>query len=267
MKAAFLILALAGALTAQALPTYIGQTKFNGGQDVVPSYEGWLRNSDGTFTMVFGYLNRNWKEEPVIPAGPDNKLEPGLADRGQPTYFLPRRQAFIFRVQVPKDWGNAELVWSLTLHGRTEKAFGTLAPDEEITERMIMLRGGLSPGEDDPNLPPVVAISAVDRAVVGTAVALSAIVTDDGLPKPRPAPKPRAGGGQAQTNSVEAPRPRGLSVTWLQYRGPAKAIFDSTRSMQATVQFSEPGVYVFQAVASDGALSTRSMTTITVSQK
>ena len=267
MKIAILALVLACGVGAQTLPTYVGQTRFNSGQDVVPSYEGWLRNADGTFTMVFGYMNRNWKEEPVIPAGPDNKLEPGLADRGQPTYFLPRRQPFIFRVQVPKDWGRKELIWSLTLHGRTEKAFGTLAADEEITERMIMTRGGLSPGEDDPNKPPVVAITAPEAATTGQPVAFAAIITDDGLPKPRSAPKPKAGGAQAQTNSVEAPRPRGLNVQWLQYRGPAKAVFDNTRAMQATVQFSEPGVYVFQAVASDGALATRSTVTITVTQK
>src|SRR5436305_1180694 len=81
---------------AQTLPpTYIPQTKADAGQDVVPSFDGWLRNSDGSFTMVFGYLNRNYKEELAIPAGPDNKVEPGSAiDQGQPTYFLPRRHAW-----------------------------------------------------------------------------------------------------------------------------------------------------------------------------
>ena len=64
------------------LPTANPQTKFSNGQDVVPVYEGWLRNADGTFTFVFGYFNRNWQEEPVIPAGPDNKIEPGVPDRG-----------------------------------------------------------------------------------------------------------------------------------------------------------------------------------------
>jgi hypothetical protein len=99
------------------VPTYIGQTKFATGQDVVPVFEGWLKNADGSFTFVFGYFNRNFKEEPAIPPGPDNKLEPGDADRGQPTYFLPRRQSFVFRVKVAKDWGQKELIWSLTAHG------------------------------------------------------------------------------------------------------------------------------------------------------
>jgi len=87
------LLGTAMAMFAQPpAPTYIPQTKFSSGQDIQPVYEGWVRNADGTFTMVFGYLNRNWVEEPAIPAGPDNKLEPGDPDRGQPTYFLPRRQ-------------------------------------------------------------------------------------------------------------------------------------------------------------------------------
>jgi hypothetical protein len=267
MKRFLPIALLAGALSAQSIPpTYIGQTKFQTGQDVVPSYEGWLRNTDGTFTMVFGYLNRNWKEEPVIPVGDDNKLEPGPVDRGQPTYFLPRRQAFIFRVVLPQEWDpKQELVWTLKVNGRTEKAYGTLSADEEITERMIMTRGGLSPGEDDPNKPPVISVAdPVGPAQAGLPIQLVATVTDDGLPKPRAAPKPRAGGAPAQTNSVEAPRARGLSVTWLEYRGPAKVAFDSTRSIQPTVTFSAPGTYVLQAIASDGALATRTSVTITV---
>ena len=48
------------AAVAQSLPqTDIPQTQFSRGQDVVPSFDGWLRNADGTFTMVFGYFNRN----------------------------------------------------------------------------------------------------------------------------------------------------------------------------------------------------------------
>ena len=63
---------------AQPLPpTYIPQTKFARGQDVVPSFDGWLRNSDGSFTMVFGYLNRNYEEELATPAGADNQVSPG----------------------------------------------------------------------------------------------------------------------------------------------------------------------------------------------
>ena len=272
--AAILPLGVAIMLAQPPAPTYIPQTKFSSGQDVQPVFEGWLRNADGTFTMVFGYLNRNYQEELAIPAGPDNKMEPGEPDRGQPTYFLPRRHAFLFRANVPKDWGQKELVWTVTAHGRAEKAYGSLLPQEEITERMIMTRGGLNPGEDDPNRPPSITIGPVTAASVSSPVHLIASVTDDGLPKPRPAPKARPSTiPQAQTNSAVAPRPRGLTVSWLEYRGPAKVTFDAegpiaVKNGQAvvTAHFAQPGTYVLAAIANDGALSTRADVTITVAQ-
>jgi hypothetical protein len=256
------------------LPTANPQTQFSNGQDVVPVYEGWLRNQDGTFTFVFGYFNRNWKEELAIPPGPDNKLDPGPPDRGQPTYFLPRRQPWVFRVQVPKDWGQQELVWTITAHGRTEKAYAQLLPEEEIIERLIMTRGNLSPGEDDPNKPPSVSIAPVASVILGSPVTVTALVSDDGLPKVRPPREPRPGAiPQAQTNSA-APRPRtGLFVTWFEYRGPAKVTFDTEgpiavangRAVTAA-RFSTPGTYVLQAVATDGALQTSAAVTVTVSE-
>lgn len=265
------LLGTAGAFSQPPVPTYIGQTKFQTGQDVVPVFEGWLRNTDGSFTFVFGYFNRNFQEAPVIPPGADNKLDTGPADQGQPTFFLPRRQSFVYRVKVPKDWGSKELVWSLTVHGRTEKAFASLLPEEEITERMIMTRGGLFPGEDDPNKPPVITISRVATGRIGQPVALTAMVTDDGLPKPRAPRAAKAGAAPAQSNGAGA-RPRGgLSVTWMEYRGPAKVTFEPAGAVgvvngQAVtnVKFTEPGTYVLRATASDSALSTRAEVTVTV---
>jgi len=263
------ICALAGSLTLAAwsqtaLPTEIPQVRFSTGQDIVPVFEGWIRNRDGTFDMVFGYFNRNWKEEPVVAAGPDNKFEPGAPDRGQPTYFLPRRQSFIFRVQVPPDWGQKTLTWSITAHGRTEKAYGELLPVEEITERIVMTRGNLNPGDDDPNRPPSITLAPIAAASVSSPLALTALVTDDGLPKPRPPPKPRSGSAPAgQINISTGSRPRGLTVTWLEYRGPAKVVFDPTSPIAVsegkavtTAHFTAPGTYVLRATASDGALST-----------
>jgi len=255
------------ALAQPQLPTAIPQTQFSTGQDVVPVYEGWLRNPDGTFTFVFGYFNRNWKEEPVIPAGPDNKLEPGEPDRGQPTYFLPRRQPWLFRVQVPADWGQKELVWTLTVHGKTEKAYAQLTREEEIIERLIMSHGNLSRGEDDPNKPPSVTIAPVSSASLAAPLALTALVTDDGLPKPKPPPPVRPG---AQTNNVVRPK-AGLSVSWMEYRGPAKVTFESAGPIAVnngqavtTARFAAPGTYVLRATASDGALATTSDVTILV---
>ena len=225
--------------------------------------------------MVFGYMNRNYEEELVIPSGPDNKLEPGIPDQGQPTYFLPRRHAWVFRVKVPADWGNKELVWTITSHGRTEKAYGSLQSDEEMIERLIMTRGNLSPGLDDPNKPPSVSIAPVGEASTDRGVTLTALVSDDGLPKPRtPKAAPAAALGTAQTNTSTV-RPRlGLNVTWFEYRGPGKVTFDNPGPILVSngqavnmARFTVPGTYVLRATANDGELQTTSDITINVTGK
>src|SRR5919204_6382716 len=83
---------------------------YSTGQNISPAYEGWEENPDGSFNFLFGYMNRNWQEELDVPIGPDNDIEPGGPDFGQPTHFLPRRNRFVFKVHVPKDWGDKELV-------------------------------------------------------------------------------------------------------------------------------------------------------------
>ena len=189
-------------------PTELASTKFNSGQDIQPYFEGWIRNKDGSFDLVFGYFNRNWKEELAIPAGAENAIEPGGPDRGQPTYFLPRRQSWIYRVRVPSDFGKGVVAWTVTANGKTQKAYGELMPVEEITERIVMTRGNLNPGDDDPNKPPTISIAPIAAAATNTPIPLVASVADDGLPKPRvPAPArtaPASGDAttiQAQANS------------------------------------------------------------------
>ncbi|HEV8209908.1 MAG TPA: hypothetical protein VGP77_07285 [Vicinamibacterales bacterium] len=260
----------AALLIGAQLPTELPSTKFSSGQDIQPYFEGWIRNPDGTFDLVFGYFNRNWQEELAIPAGPNNSVEPGGADRGQPTYFLPRRQSWVYRVRVPRDFGKQVLTWSITANGKTQKAYGELMPVEEITERIIMTRGNLNPGDDDPNKPPTIAVAAVTSPALGVPAVLSAAVTDDGLPKPRPAPapKPTAPGDataiQAQANSSVVARPRGLTVSWMQIGGPAKIRFEPggatpvvNGKAEVKAQFTERGNYVVRATANDGALSTK----------
>ena len=262
---------------ALQLPTAIPQTKINSGQDIQPYFEGWIHNADGTFDLVFGYFNRNWQEEIAIPAGPANAVEPGGADRGQPTYFLPRRQGWVYRVRVPRDFGKQVVTWTITANGKTQRAYGELMPVEEITERIIMTRGNLNPGDDDPNKAPVVAIAPVTAAAANTPIRISAAVTDDGLPKPRAvaAPKPVAAADataiQAQANSSTTARPRGLTVSWMQLRGPAKIAFEPGGAVpvvsgkaEVTARFAERGTYVLRATANDGALSTKADVTVNV---
>jgi hypothetical protein len=262
---------------ALQLPTELPSTKFKSGQDIVPYYEGWIRNTDGSFDLVFGYFNRNWEEEIAIAPGPDNIVEPGGPDRGQPTYFLPRRQGWVYRVRVPADFGKGVVTWTIKANGKTGKAYGELLPVEEITERIVMTRGNLNPGDDDPNRPPAITIAQTGTASIDAPLALVANVTDDGLPKPRPAAPARAAQPgdattiQAQANSSAPTRPRGLNVTWMQLRGPARVRFDRAAAIlvengkaETSARFGERGIYVLRATANDGALSTKADVTITV---
>ena len=258
-------------------PTEVSNNKFNTGQSVVPYFEGWIRNPDGSFDLVFGYFNRNWQEELVIAPGPDNKFEPGNPDGGQPTYFLPRRQRWVVRYRVPADFGKKTVTWSITANGRTEKAYGDLIPAEELTERVLMTNGNFNPGEGDPNQPPSITLTPLPNVVAGVPVTLTASVSDDGLPKPRPEaprpPPPTAGGRgvTAQVNSSGPARPRGLRVTWMAYRGPGKVTFGASGSTpvvsgqaSTAATFAVPGTYVLRATANDGQLSKFVDVTVTV---
>ena len=49
------------------------------GQNVAPVYDGYEANPDGTYSLWFGYLNRNHEEAIDVPIGPDNRFEPGEA--------------------------------------------------------------------------------------------------------------------------------------------------------------------------------------------
>jgi hypothetical protein len=252
--AAALILLAAPGITSAQIPydagtgdiPYAGQYKR--GLDVVPAYDGWRPNPDGTFTLFFGYLNRNYEEELDIPVGPDNNVDG--ADRGQPTHFYPRRNWFVFKVIVPKDWGQErKVVWTLNIRGKTNTARGWLRPDWEINDEVMMQNlGGGSPLENER---PVITGSASQTVTLPGAVTLTATAKDDGLPKPR-----------RQPNS-----PGTLSIRWIQYRGPGPVTFGTPTSgstSTTTANFGAPGVYVLRAIASDGALEAFHDVSVTV---
>ena len=103
--------------------------------------------------MLFGYMNRNWEEELDIPVGANNSFSPGTPDQGQPTHFYPRRNRFVFKVRVPRDFGNKELVWTLVANGKTERAYGTLRPDSFVDDLVqASEQGALGAGVSSPEM-------------------------------------------------------------------------------------------------------------------
>lgn len=229
-------------------PTGAQSLSYSRGQNASPAYEGWEENPDGSFNFLFGYMNRNWEEEIDVPIGPDNYLEPGPQDQGQPTHFLPRRNRFIFKVRVPKDWGEKELIWTLTTKGKTEKAYATLRTDSKVDDMVKASEtGALGAGTSSPevrsNTPPTIKLDgARTRTVkVGQPLSLVAWVVDDGIPKPRSvgvdsttATVRRAEGEQRRVTNPAFLPPRqstvgkrvGLHLSWLLYRGSGKVALD-----------------------------------------
>src|SRR5215831_14236425 len=107
---------LASFAPAQSLPM---EPVHDSGQSITGAFEGWFQNPDGSFSLLVGYFNRNSKQTLEIPVGPNNHIDPGGPDMGQPTTFLPKRQWGVFTIKVPKDFGEKKFVWTITANGQT----------------------------------------------------------------------------------------------------------------------------------------------------
>lgn len=244
VKCLFMLLvtaASAGLAAQQGAPM-----PFQSGQGIAPAFEGWYRNPDGTISLSFGYLNRNYKEEIDVPVGANNRIEPGGPDRGQPTHFLPRRQTGIFTVVVPKDFpASGQLTWTITAHGQTNSVPGHIRPEWEIdalkeatsgnTPPLVRLAAGAAGGRG-PNGP-----RTTLRARVGERLPLTLWASDDDVRKQQDRGGP------------------GLGIVWSQFRGDGRVTFAATApgliGGQATTSatFDRPGDYVLRALAWDAS--------------
>ena len=95
---------VAGGVFASGQVSQIPEPRRGFGASVTPAYEGWFYNPDGSRSFLVGYYNRNGRQELDIPIGPNNRIEPGGPDMGQPTHFMPGRQWGIFVIPTPKDF-------------------------------------------------------------------------------------------------------------------------------------------------------------------
>ena len=184
------------------------------GQSVTPAYEGWFQNADGTYSLSFGYFNRNAEEHLDIPIGPDNFIEPGEPDQGQPTHFLPRRNWGVFTVTVPEDFGDREVVWTLVVNGQTFAIPGHLNRDWMI-DALLNGTTGATPAtlrfkKTGPEGAGPAGITADPKtATVGTPLTLTA---------------------WAATAAVGANgRARRVALTWNKHRGPGVVEFERAR--------------------------------------
>jgi hypothetical protein len=233
------------------------------GSSVTGAYEGWYRNKDGSISFLVGYFNRNTKQELDIPVGPNNRIEPGGPDQGQPTHFLTSRQWGVFSIKVPAELGAKKLTWTLVANGQTNTV--TLHTQPEWM---------LEPFEDpaSKNTPPVVrlqpngsaltgppaGIAAGLTATVAAPLTLTAWATDE---------PPKLAVANALLVAPGTGRGRGagvvgVSLGWTLFRGPGPVAFENAKprvdpasdgKASTTATFSVPGDYILRLQANDSS--------------
>jgi len=222
------------------------------GQLVAPVYEGWYRDGKGELNLSFGYLNRNFTEELDIPIGPDNKIEPGPPDQGQPTHFIPRRQWGAFSVVVPRELEHQLLAekrtvtWTLRANGQMATVPANLSSAYSIDALHEPTVG---------NEPPELQFESGGSAGMGPFGARSKITATAGVPiviRMRVHDDQRA---------LPQKRNAGVKLLWTRYRGAGAVQFaDATSSVvgdgpaSVTVTFADPGEYAIRVEAIDSEI-------------
>lgn len=215
------------------------------GASITPAFEGWYQNDDGSYSLLIGYYNRNSKEPITIPIGPNNKIEPGEMDQGQPTYFEVGRQWGVFVIKVPKDFGKQAIKWTITSNGETQTIPFTLNPGYPITpfKELGMLNEPpvltFKDGGAKFSGPPTT-VAATYTGTVGQPVAIAVSATDV---------KER----DKETGSLVA------NLSFHKYRGPGDVKFDNVRipvrkageTVTVNATFSAPGEYTLRVQAND----------------
>jgi hypothetical protein len=234
------------------------------GASVTGAFEGWFANKDGSRSFLVGYFNRNTQQELDVPIGPNNRIEPGGPDLGQPTHFLPGRQFGMFIVPVPKEFTPQDkYTWTIVANGQSTSIPLRLNNDYVVSPFIEISVG---------NTPPVIRFDQNGSTIQGPiATVAQAASRTASLSAPLPLTI-WATDDMKYTSNTSAPmtKPRPpVTLTWSKYRGPGTVAFDKAKpeveqspssgsgappfSGKATtnVTFSEPGDYVLHVTAND----------------
>jgi hypothetical protein len=268
-------------LARQALPL---EPPKDAGMGVTPAFEGWYQNEDGTYSLLVGFFNRNAKETFDIPIGPNNRIEPGGPDMGQPTFFGTRRNWGVFTIKVPKDFGNTKrLTWTIVANGKTASVPVGLVKGYQVEPYRDAAMGNQPPKikfEENGKVfvGPPMTIAATYTTAVGQALTLNAWVFDPQTKEEEAAEKAaaaargaRAAGAGAGRGGAAAGRGRGgadsefapappLRLSWHRFRGPGAVTFaEAAPKIDAaaggktttTATFAAPGEYIIRAQVND----------------
>src|SRR5439155_4933321 len=165
---------VAGGVLPPGQQTQIPEPRKQFGSSVTGAFEGWFYHDDGTRGFLVGYFNRNTQQEIDVPIGPNNRIEPGGPDMGQPTHFLPGRQWGMFSIPVPKDFKPQDrYTWTLVVNGQTMSIPLHLTPDyvmSPLSEIAVH------------NTPPVIRFEQAGQTIQGPTATLADAATRSASP-------------------------------------------------------------------------------------
>lgn len=218
------------------------------GQTVSPFFEGWYLNPDGTYTLSFGYFNRNTDQRVEIPRGRNNFVEPAEYDGMQPETFEAvnyygyngRRERGVFAVRVPADFGDKEVVWTLRMDDKILRVPARINSAAYELSRARMAMGSAPPvvwfgegGEKGTGVEGVLADYELE-AVAGEPLTVAVWANDE---------------RSDREESID------LQATWVKHQGPGAVTFrddhqtisdHSSDPLVNEVIFSEPGDYMLR---------------------
>jgi hypothetical protein len=256
-----LSLAVGVLASAQQLPY---EPARQSGTGITGAFEGWYDNPDGSHVFLVGYLNRNRSQAIDVPIGPNNRIDPGGPDLGQPSHFLPGRQTGMFTVTVPKEFTpQQKLTWTIVVNGQTNTIPLRLNPDYMISPFKDAAVGNTPPGlrilteQAAETQGPVAAVGQAlpSKGSVASPLELRVWVRDDA--------KYTSGSGAP----IGVDRPV-VTLVWSKFRGPGPVTFEpASPTMEvrrggqinqpfsgvaaASARFSQPGEYVLHVIAND----------------
>jgi hypothetical protein len=250
----------AGMAQAQGIAQAYKEPPHDSGQGITAAYEGWYPNPDGSNTILIGYYNRNMKEVLDIPIGPNNRVEPGGPDQGQPTHFLTGRQWGVFTITTPKEFGaDKRLTWTIVANGKTAMVPFSLNPLWVI-----------SPFKDaTANTPPFIGFQESGPFLQGPPRAIGNTLTGS-LNEPLPLAVWVADDANVPPSlAAFAKMLPTVMLTWTKFRGPGDVKFANekpkvektdfkappntayTGKAATTATFSEAGEYMLEVAAND----------------
>lgn len=244
------VCALCVALAAIAATAQPPGTVKQFGAPVVPMFEGWYRNADGTATILVGFFNPNQSQTVDLPIGDLNRFSPGPEDRGQPTRFPPGRSWGVLTIQVPGDFEGG-LTWTLTANDQPASIPVHLQPPYFIEPLRDAANGNepptisFAPGGETFTGPPI-GIAHNVTATVGTPVELSVWTSDVKPPD--------------EAHAIPGfPQPA-LTLRWHHHSGPGEVEFEewlqafensADQSPSTSATFGAPGEYLLRAEVLD----------------